>query len=153
VISQSKLVTKSQRSTHHDSETWSIRGRRYVAISETDAEMVLDEAMVKNLASAPTMAMRGLYRDKESQMPVAWTIIISANVSAAVVFFTRRILGPTRAGGHEQLVLSFAARRTSSRVCRWRHPACRGLTTGHDGVYVFTEATRGGRHLAGKRIR
>jgi hypothetical protein len=76
VISQSKLVTKSQRSTHHDSETWSIRGRRYVAISETDAEMVLDDAMVKNLASAPTIAMRGLYRDKESQMPVAWTIII-----------------------------------------------------------------------------
>ena len=25
------------------------------------------------------MAMRGLYRDKESQMPVTWTIIISAN--------------------------------------------------------------------------
>ena len=36
VISQSRLVTKSQSSTHHDSETWSIRGRRYVAISETD---------------------------------------------------------------------------------------------------------------------
>jgi hypothetical protein len=28
VISQSRLVTKSQSSTHHDSETWSIRGRR-----------------------------------------------------------------------------------------------------------------------------
>jgi hypothetical protein len=28
-----------------------------------------------------------------------------------------------------------------------------GLTTGHDGVSVFMAATRGGRHLAGKRIR
>ena len=79
MISQSKLVTKSQSSTHHDSETWSIRGKRYVAISETDAGMHLNEAMVKNLAGASTMAMRGLYRDKESQMPVTWTIIISAN--------------------------------------------------------------------------
>jgi hypothetical protein len=115
--------------------------------------MDLDEAMVKNLASASTMAMRGLYRDKESQMPVTWTIIISANVSAAVVFVTRRILGPTRAGGHEQLGLSFAARRTSSRVCRWRHPARRGLTTGHNSVFVFTAATRDRHQAARRRIR
>jgi putative DNA primase/helicase len=79
VISQSKLVTKSQWSTHHDSETWSIRGKRLVAISETDAGMDLDEAMVKNLTGASTMAMRGLYRDKESQVPVTWTIIIATN--------------------------------------------------------------------------
>jgi hypothetical protein len=31
-----------------------------VAISETDAGMDLDEAMVKNLTGASTMAMRGL---------------------------------------------------------------------------------------------
>ncbi len=79
MISQSKLVTKSKWSTHHDGETWSIRGKRLVAISETDAGMDLDEAMVKNLTGASTMAMRGLYRDKESQVPVTWTIIISAN--------------------------------------------------------------------------
>ena len=41
--------------------------------------MDLDEAMVKNLTGASTMAMRGLYRDKESQVPVTWTIIIGTN--------------------------------------------------------------------------
>jgi phage/plasmid-associated DNA primase len=35
--------------------------------------------MVKNLTGASTMAIRGLYRDKESQAPVTWTIIIVAN--------------------------------------------------------------------------
>ena len=67
VISQSKLVTKSRWSTHHDSETWSIRGKRFVAISETDARMDLDEAMVKNLTGASTMAMRGLWRDRRAR--------------------------------------------------------------------------------------
>jgi putative DNA primase/helicase len=79
IISQPKLVTKSKWGTHHDSETWSIRGKRLVAISETDAGMDLDEAMVKNLTGASVLSMRGLYRDRESQVPVTWTIIIGTN--------------------------------------------------------------------------
>jgi phage/plasmid-associated DNA primase len=79
IIWQPKLITRSKFGTHHDSETWSITGKRLVAISETDAGMDLDEAMVKNLTGASTMAMRGLYRAKESQVPVTWTIVIGTN--------------------------------------------------------------------------
>lgn len=78
-ISQPKLITRSKSGTHHDSETWSIRGKRLLAISETDAAMDLDEAMVKNLTGASTMAMRGLYMARETQASVTWTIIIGTN--------------------------------------------------------------------------
>jgi hypothetical protein len=40
--------------------------------------------MVKNLTGASTMAMRGLYGGKESEVPVTWTIIIGANEEQAV---------------------------------------------------------------------
>jgi phage/plasmid-associated DNA primase len=50
-----------------------------VAISETDAGMDLDEAMVKNLTGASTMSMRGLSQAREAQVPVTWTIIIGTN--------------------------------------------------------------------------
>ena len=79
IISQPKLITRSKSGTHHASETWSIRGKRLVAISETDAGMDLDEAMVKNLTGASTMSMRGLYQAREAQVPVTWTIIIGTN--------------------------------------------------------------------------
>jgi phage/plasmid-associated DNA primase len=55
IISQPKPITRSKFGTHHDSETWSIRGKRLVAISETDAGMDLDEAMVKNLTPLSNM--------------------------------------------------------------------------------------------------
>jgi hypothetical protein len=67
VVSQPKLITRSRWNTHHDSETWSIRGKRYVAISETDAGMDLDEALVKNLTGASVIAMRKLHMAKEIQ--------------------------------------------------------------------------------------
>jgi len=78
-VSQPKLITRSRWNTHHDSETWSIRGKRLVAISETDAGMDLDEAVVKNLTGASVIAMRGLHRAKEIQALVTWTLIVGTN--------------------------------------------------------------------------
>jgi P4 family phage/plasmid primase-like protien len=78
-VSQPKLITRSRWNTHHDSETWSIRGKRLVAISETDAGMDLDEAIVKNLTGASVIAMRGLHRAKEIQAPVTWTLMVGTN--------------------------------------------------------------------------
>lgn len=78
-VSQPKLVTRSRWGTHHDSETWSIRGKRYVAISETDAAMDLDEAVVKNLTGASTLSVRRLHAAGEVQAFVTWAIIIGTN--------------------------------------------------------------------------
>jgi putative DNA primase/helicase len=78
-VSQPKLITRARWNTHHDSETWSIRGKRYVVISETDAGMDLDEAVVKNLTGASVIATRGLHRAKEIQTPVTWTLIVGTN--------------------------------------------------------------------------
>jgi P4 family phage/plasmid primase-like protien len=78
-VSQPKLITRSRWNTHHDSETWSIRGKRLVAISETDAGMDLDEAVVKNLTGASVIAMRGLHRAKEIQALVTWTLIVGTD--------------------------------------------------------------------------
>jgi putative DNA primase/helicase len=78
-VSQPKLITRSRWNTHHDSETWSIRGKRYVVISETDAGMDLDEAVVKNLTGASVIAMRGLHRANEVQAPMTWTLIVGTN--------------------------------------------------------------------------
>lgn len=78
-VSQPKLITRSRWGTHHDSETWSIRGKRYVCISETDAAMDLDEAVVKNLTGASTLSMRRLHSAGEVQAFVTWSIIVGTN--------------------------------------------------------------------------
>ena len=76
--SRPDLLVK-KRFGHHDSEVFSLRGKRFVAISETDGGMDLDEARVKDLIGANKVATRGLYQRAEQEARVTWTILVATN--------------------------------------------------------------------------
>ena len=76
--SKTDLVSR-RRGGHHDSERFSIVGKRYVFISETSSIFNLDEAAVKELTGDRSITTRQLYKSGELNPSVTWTIILATN--------------------------------------------------------------------------
>lgn len=76
--SKTDLISR-RRGGHHDSERYSIVGKRYVFISETSSIFNLDEATVKELTGDRFVTTRQLYKPGELNPPVTWTIILATN--------------------------------------------------------------------------
>jgi P4 family phage/plasmid primase-like protien len=75
---KTELVAKG-RNGHHDSETYSLIGKRVVTISETSATFGLDENQLKMLTGESTIPVRKLRDAKERQVPRTWTILLASN--------------------------------------------------------------------------
>lgn len=77
VEGQPELIT-SQRFGRHDAVLYNIKRSRFVAISETNDRMDLDENQVKRLTGNDQIPMRALHQQTE-HVSVTWTICIATN--------------------------------------------------------------------------
>lgn len=64
---------------HHDSERYSLVGKRFVTISETSSLFNLDESTVKELTADRRVTARQLHRGVELNPLVTWTIFLTSN--------------------------------------------------------------------------
>jgi P4 family phage/plasmid primase-like protien len=78
VRTDNSLIAKT-RNGHHDSELFSIAGKRAVFISETSSTFGLDENHVKELTGEATITVRKLHDAKKRQVPRTWTIWLGSN--------------------------------------------------------------------------
>lgn len=76
--SKPDLISR-KRSGHHDSERYSIIGKRFVTISETSSLFNLDEQMIKELTGDMRVPTRKLYGSQELNPLVEWTIVVAVN--------------------------------------------------------------------------
>jgi putative DNA primase/helicase len=76
--SKPDLISR-KRGGHHDSERFSIIGKRLVTISETSALFDLDEQVVKELTGDIRIPARALYRSTELNPLIEWTILVAVN--------------------------------------------------------------------------
>lgn len=72
------LISKN-RSGHHDSETFSLVGKRFVGISEVSSAFKVDENQVKGLTGDATTSVRKLRDANERNVPTSWTIWLATN--------------------------------------------------------------------------
>lgn len=76
--SKTDLISR-KRGGHHDSERFSIIGKRFVTISETSSLFNLDESTVKELTGDRRVAARQLHQHSELNPLVTWTIALASN--------------------------------------------------------------------------
>lgn len=76
--SQSELVTVVRHGRNARTEN-SIRGRRFVTITETSQFMNIDEAQLKRLTGEPWISVNQHYARTEIRTPVTWTIWVATN--------------------------------------------------------------------------
>ena len=82
-ISKPDLISK-KKNGHHDSEMYSIIGKRFVCISEVSGSFNLDESQVKSLTGESVQTARKLRDASELQVPMTWTIWLSTNDNPSV---------------------------------------------------------------------
>ncbi|OFW55805.1 MAG: hypothetical protein A2Y75_05155 [Candidatus Solincola sediminis] len=76
--SNQDLIAK-KRLGHHSSETFSLIGRHFIAISETPTTFALDENRVKSLTGDSMQTVYQLYSGTERVVPTTWTICLATN--------------------------------------------------------------------------
>lgn len=76
--STTSLITRSGRGEHHSAETFALRHKRAVVISEASSAMRLDEDRVKSLTGDTQVTVRGLFQQEETTS-VTWTIMLATN--------------------------------------------------------------------------
>lgn len=82
-VSKPDLISR-KRMGHHDSEMFSIVGKRLVFISEVSGSFSLDESQVKSLTGEATQTARKLRDAEEMQVPMTWTIWLATNENPSV---------------------------------------------------------------------
>lgn len=73
------LVARVKYGAHHDSELFSIRGKQFVFLDETDDKLVLDEQRFKAITGGAGTEMRQLYKGETQNVRTSWTIFVTTN--------------------------------------------------------------------------
>lgn len=82
--SSTALLARSKVGTHHDSELFSIRGKQFVFLDETDNTLVLDEQRFKAITGGATTEVRQLYKGETQSVRTSWTAFVTTNEMMSV---------------------------------------------------------------------
>jgi putative DNA primase/helicase len=80
--SDTSLISKG--TDRHARVQYNLRGARFVDISETDAQMRLDEKQLKRLTGDSHLQVHELYNKSTLDVPITWTIFVATNDNPAV---------------------------------------------------------------------
>lgn len=154
VQSHPPLITRQKQ--RHDAVMFSILGKRYVDLSETDEHMQIDEAQLKSITGSSHMVIRPLFK-QEINAPTTWTIFVATNESPSIENFSgaikRRVVvipcGPTiPEDARDELVASRILTQEVEGVLAWLvRGAMRYATDGFgQAPDVIVEATKSYEH-------
>jgi len=88
--SQTSLITVSRNGRHARAE-FSLRGKRFVTITETSEFIHIDEAQLKRLTGERRISMDELYGKTEARSRVSWTIWVATNKMPSILDFDAAI--------------------------------------------------------------
>lgn len=84
--SQATLITVSKHGRNARVEN-SIRGRRFITISETSGHMSIEEGQLKRITGDPVISVDQHYAKEELRTPVTWLIVVVTNEMPALASF------------------------------------------------------------------